>query len=57
MSPSLFDLSRRLLINGIRFRYLKWTGRPVKPQALSLEITHHGAPELDQQKWKDKRPA
>jgi MoaA/NifB/PqqE/SkfB family radical SAM enzyme len=30
----------RLLRNGIRFQYLKNTGKPGKPQALSLEITH-----------------
>lgn len=29
-----------LLKNGIRFRLLKALGMPVKPQALSLEITH-----------------
>ena len=41
MSKSIFELSCRLLINGTRFRYLKWTGRPAKPQSLCLEITHH----------------
>jgi MoaA/NifB/PqqE/SkfB family radical SAM enzyme len=29
-----------LLINAIRFQYLKHTGKPGRPQALSLEITH-----------------
>ncbi len=41
MTPSLFKLSCQLLGQGLRYRYLKWTGRPGKPQALSLEITHH----------------
>ena len=33
-------LAGKLLINGLRYRYLKWMGRPGKLQALSLEITH-----------------
>jgi MoaA/NifB/PqqE/SkfB family radical SAM enzyme len=30
----------QLLRNGLRFRYLRWSGRPGRPQAVSLEITH-----------------
>ncbi len=30
----------RLISNGIRFQYLKRTGKPGKPQSVSLEITH-----------------
>jgi MoaA/NifB/PqqE/SkfB family radical SAM enzyme len=33
-------LAGRLIANGIYFRYLKYTGRPDKPTAASLEITH-----------------
>jgi len=36
----ILKLAGKLLINGLRFRYLKWMGKPGKPQALSLEITH-----------------
>ncbi len=53
-------------MNGIRFQYLKRTGRPGRPQAVSLEITHHciakcimcniwriphEVPELDTEDW------
>jgi MoaA/NifB/PqqE/SkfB family radical SAM enzyme len=41
MTDSTLRLAARLFKNGLRFRYLKWTGRPGRPQALSLEITHH----------------
>lgn len=30
----------RLISNGIRFQYLKRTGKPGKPQSVNLEITH-----------------
>jgi MoaA/NifB/PqqE/SkfB family radical SAM enzyme len=33
-------LAARLLVNGLYFRYLKYTGRAGKPAAVSLEITH-----------------
>lgn len=33
-------LAGRLIANGIYFRYLKYIGRPDKPAAVSLEITH-----------------
>lgn len=33
-------LIARLLFNGIRFRFLHMTGRPGRPQAVSIEITH-----------------
>jgi MoaA/NifB/PqqE/SkfB family radical SAM enzyme len=35
-----FKLASQLFKNGIRFQYLKWTGKPGRPQAVSLEITH-----------------
>ncbi|MFH1487541.1 MAG: radical SAM protein [Pseudomonadota bacterium] len=41
MSVSNLQLIGRLLRNGLRFQYLKRTGRPGKFEALSLEITHH----------------
>ena len=41
MNRSLLKLAGRLALNGLRFKYLKRTGRPGHPQALSLEITHH----------------
>lgn len=34
-------LAWQLLKNGLWFRYLKMTGRAGKPQAVSIEITHH----------------
>ena len=40
MEDSVFKLAGRLFLNGLYFRYLKWCGKPVRPQALSLEITH-----------------
>jgi len=36
----IINLARQLIKNGFRFRYLKWIGKPGKPQAISLEITH-----------------
>lgn len=36
----LSKLAIRLLVNGLRFQYQKRTGRPGRPQAISLEITH-----------------
>ena len=41
MIDSTFNLASQLLKNGIRFQYLKWTGKPGRPQAVSLEITHN----------------
>ena len=41
MTDSALKLTTRLLINGLRFQYLKRTGRPGRPQAVSLEITHN----------------
>ena len=40
MSGSVLKLAGRLALNGLRFQYLRRTGHPGKPQALSLEITH-----------------
>jgi MoaA/NifB/PqqE/SkfB family radical SAM enzyme len=40
MANDTTRLAIRLLKNGIRFQYLKNTGKPGRPQALSLEITH-----------------
>jgi len=40
MINSTFKLASQLFKNGIRFQYLKWTGKPGRPQAVSLEITH-----------------
>jgi MoaA/NifB/PqqE/SkfB family radical SAM enzyme len=40
MANDATRLAIRLLRNAIRFQYLKHTGKPGKPQALSLEITH-----------------
>ena len=41
MSGTVIKLAGRLALNGLRFQYLKRTGHPGKPQAISLEITHH----------------
>lgn len=66
MTGSTLKLASRLFANGIRFQYLKRTGRPGRPQAVSLEITHHciakcimcniwriphEVPELDTEDW------
>ena len=40
MSGELIRLAARLVRNGVRFQVLKRTGRPGKPQAISLEVTH-----------------
>ncbi len=40
MKDSILYIAGKLLKNGIRFQYLKRTGKPGKVQALSLEITH-----------------
>lgn len=40
MTESILTLAAHLLKNGLRFQYLKRTGRPGRPQAVSLEITH-----------------
>lgn len=40
MADSILTLAGRLLKNGLRFHYLKRTGKPGRPQAISLEITH-----------------
>jgi len=36
---SLNSLILKLLTNGIRYRYLRTTGNPAKPHAVSIEIT------------------
>jgi len=41
MTYSALKLTTRLLINGLRFQYLKGLGLPGRPQAVSLEITHN----------------
>ncbi|MBW1704733.1 MAG: radical SAM protein [Deltaproteobacteria bacterium] len=41
MTVSTLKLAGQLLLNGLRFQYLKWRGLPGKPQAISLEITHN----------------
>ncbi|MBN2063113.1 MAG: radical SAM protein [Deltaproteobacteria bacterium] len=41
MVRSILNLSYRLITNGLKFQYLKRTGRPGSIQAVSLEITHH----------------
>lgn len=41
MIKSMVNISYRLINNGLRFQYLKRTGRPGSVQAMSLEITHH----------------
>ncbi len=40
MTDSPLKLVFHLLKNGLRYRYLRWRGKPATPQALSLEITH-----------------
>jgi len=40
MTNSAMTLALRLLRNGIRFRYRHAVGKPDRPQALSLEVTH-----------------
>jgi MoaA/NifB/PqqE/SkfB family radical SAM enzyme len=40
MTMNTFQLFSLLLKNALRFQYLKHTGKPRQPQALSLEVTH-----------------
>jgi MoaA/NifB/PqqE/SkfB family radical SAM enzyme len=40
MTDSILPLVGQLFKNGLRFQYLKRTGKPGRPQAVSLEITH-----------------
>jgi MoaA/NifB/PqqE/SkfB family radical SAM enzyme len=40
MAHSVLQLALRLLKNGIRFRCRQIAGKPGRPQALSLEVTH-----------------
>ena len=40
MTVSTLKLAGQLLQNGLRFQYLRRTGNPGRPQAVSLEITH-----------------
>lgn len=40
MDDSLLKLTAQLIGNGIRFHYLRRMGRPGKPAAISLEVTH-----------------
>ena len=41
MTDSILHLAGQLFKNGLRFQYLERTGKPGKPQAVSIEITHH----------------
>jgi MoaA/NifB/PqqE/SkfB family radical SAM enzyme len=41
MKDSLLYIAGRLFANGLRFQYLKRTGKPGRVQALSLEVTHN----------------
>jgi MoaA/NifB/PqqE/SkfB family radical SAM enzyme len=65
---SVAGLSLRLLRNAVRFRGLKWTGRPGSPQAVSIEVTRRciakckmcgiwrspvSAPELSLTQWQE----
>ncbi|MEE4379032.1 MAG: radical SAM protein [Candidatus Competibacteraceae bacterium] len=40
MDKSLVKLTASLIKNGIRYHYLRGTGKPGKPAAVSLEVTH-----------------
>ncbi len=40
MKESTFQLAGQLLKNGLRFQYQKRMGKPGRPQAISLEVTH-----------------
>ena len=40
-NSSRFVLGWRLFKNGLRFQYLQHSGKPAKPQVVTLEITHH----------------
>ena len=41
MSLPLLKTAARLFLNGLDYRYRKRTGRPGRPQAMSLEVTHN----------------
>jgi MoaA/NifB/PqqE/SkfB family radical SAM enzyme len=41
MTDSALRLAGQLFRNGLRYHYLKMTGKPGRPQAVSLEITHN----------------
>ena len=41
MIDPILKLCGRLVLNGLRFQYLRRTGKAGKPQALSIEVTHH----------------
>ena len=41
MNGSTLKLASRLFLNGVRYHYLKFTGKPGRVQAVSLEITHN----------------
>ena len=40
MNRHLATIIARLCLNGLRFRYLRATGKPARPTAISLEVTH-----------------
>ncbi|MEZ5583272.1 MAG: radical SAM protein [Candidatus Competibacteraceae bacterium] len=40
LDQSLLKLTAQLVKNGIRYHYLRATGKPGKPAAVSLEVTH-----------------
>jgi len=40
MNTHLTNMITRLCLNGLRFRYLRARGKPGKPAAISIEITH-----------------
>ena len=37
----MYSLVLKLIKNGLRYRYLRLVGKPSRPQALTLEITHN----------------
>ena len=39
-ADSAAKIAARLVWNGLRYRYLRLAGRPGRPQAVSLEVTH-----------------
>ena len=41
MTMKTTGLAKSLLKNALRFQYQRYTGKPGKPQAISLEITHN----------------
>lgn len=40
LDQSLVKITAQLVKNGIRYQYLRHTGKPGKPAAVSLEVTH-----------------